>query len=129
MMNDLRVEVGETFLGEQLPHVMEIVDIGRTIVWTMDTETGEITLYDLDTMKTNPEFSRIVLPEEDEETDEFEEDEIPMSWIELRFGKRLRWWPSRTGWKNGREYFTLEFMDGTTGDYHINFGDQTLEEC
>ena len=51
------------------------------------------------------------------------------NWIEEAMGKRWEWSPIKVGRRGGREYYAIDWEDGTSGDYYIDFDSKTIEEA
>ena len=55
--------------------------------------------------------------------------EILRNWIEKAIGKQWVWPPVYVGRAHGgREVYEIDWSDGTTGKYFIDFEDETIEE-
>lgn len=52
-----------------------------------------------------------------------------MHWIEEKLNKKMMWPPVQVGWKNGRELYRIIFEDESSGDYHIDFESEDIEEA
>ena len=50
------------------------------------------------------------------------------NWIEYAIGKRYIWSPVYVGTVGGRKVYNIDWADGTSGDYFIDFEHQTIEE-
>lgn len=50
------------------------------------------------------------------------------NWIEQAIGKQFAWSPVYVGTVSGRKVYNIDWVDGTSGDYFINFKHQTIEE-
>ena len=50
------------------------------------------------------------------------------NWIEKAIGKQWAWPPVMVGRKGGREVYAIDWTDGTSGSYFIDFDEQTIEE-
>lgn len=51
------------------------------------------------------------------------------NWLEEAIKKQLSRFPVCIGYKCGRKYYALDFTDGTSGDYFIDFEKKEVEEC
>lgn len=51
------------------------------------------------------------------------------NWIEKAIGKEWRWSPTLIGYRGGRKVYAIDWMDGTSGDYWIDFDRHEIEEC
>lgn len=50
------------------------------------------------------------------------------NWIERKTGKRWAWYPVKIGCKGGRDVYSIDWEDGTTQDYYIDFEAEEIEE-
>ena len=50
------------------------------------------------------------------------------NWIEEALKKRIDWSPIHIGKKGGRDYYLLQFEDGSEKVYYIDFEEKTIEE-
>lgn len=50
------------------------------------------------------------------------------NWIEQAIGKQFAWSPVYVGTVGGRKVYNIDWADGTSGDYFIDFEHQTIEE-
>lgn len=50
------------------------------------------------------------------------------NWIEEALGKQMVWSPANVGIRGGRKYYVIHFIDGSSGDYYIDFDKKTIEE-
>ena len=50
------------------------------------------------------------------------------NWIEKAIGKQWIWPPVKVGRKSGREYYIIDWADGTSGDYWIDWEAEEIEE-
>jgi hypothetical protein len=51
------------------------------------------------------------------------------NWIEVATGKQVQFSPVNIGYKHGRPCYAINFVDGTSGDYYIDFEDREIEKC
>lgn len=52
------------------------------------------------------------------------------NWIEKRVGKQMSSMkPTKIGYKHGRPYYSVDFVDGTSDDYFIDFDKKEIEKC
>lgn len=49
------------------------------------------------------------------------------NWIEEQTGKRIEWNPVYVGSRGGRTVYEIQFEDGTTKDYFIDYEDELVE--
>lgn len=50
------------------------------------------------------------------------------NWIEERLERRINWISRCIGIRSGRKYYEINFKDGTSKDYFIDFDNKTIEE-
>ena len=50
------------------------------------------------------------------------------NWIEERLERRINWISRCLGVRGGRKYYEINFKDGTSKDYFIDFDNMTIEE-
>lgn len=50
------------------------------------------------------------------------------NWIEEELKKRISFQPVNIGTKGGRKIYTIEFEDGDSKEYYIDFEQKTIEE-
>lgn len=52
------------------------------------------------------------------------------NWIEKKVGKQMSSMkPTKIGYKHGRPYYSVDFVDGTSDDYFIDFDKKEIEKC
>lgn len=52
------------------------------------------------------------------------------NWIEKKVGKQMsNMKPTKIGYKHGRPYYSVDFVDGTSDDYFIDFNKKEIEKC
>jgi len=51
----------------------------------------------------------------------------PRNWIEQAIGKRWSWPPNFMGFRHDRKYYNIIWIDGTEGDYYIDWIKKTIE--
>lgn len=49
------------------------------------------------------------------------------NWIERAIGKQFIWSPVCIGRKGHRKVYAIDWVDGTSGRYYIDFDEQTIE--
>lgn len=50
------------------------------------------------------------------------------NWIERAIGKQWNWPPVRIGLWGGRPVYQIDWEDGTSGDYYIDWDAEEIEE-
>ena len=76
----------------------------------------------------NPTDFRIMSREVTEWVCEERTSEELRNWIEKAIGKQWCWPPVCIGTKHGRERYEIDWTDGTTGHYFIDFENETIVE-
>lgn len=52
------------------------------------------------------------------------------NWIEKKVGKQMsNMKPTKIGYRHGRPYYSVDFVDGTSDDYFIDFDKKEIEKC
>lgn len=58
-----------------------------------------------------------------------EDDNRPRNWIEEALGTRYAWFPICVGMKGHRKVFVIDFENGHSGHYFIDFENREIQKC
>ena len=109
------VKMGNVYYMEHCPD--ELVKKVKTLM--KKYYPNLVYLYDIDLMDYPPQRESLK-----------EDKKNLRNWIEKRVGKQMSSMkPTKIGYKHGRPYYSVDFIDGTSDDYFIDFDKEEIEKC